>query len=85
MWHLNPAPSPTKIQGVALIGAFFFFQKDGRFCCVKWCCFVVLLHHLVPARIPYKSRENMFYEVKTSVGETSLGQGVALYGACRTI
>ena len=27
----------------------------------------------------------MFFEVKTSVGETSLGQFVALYGACRTI
>ena len=27
----------------------------------------------------------MFFEVKTSVGETSLGQSVALYGACRTV
>ena len=46
---------------------------------------VALLHYLVPARIPYKSREKHVFEVKTSVGETSLGQGVALNGACRTI
>ena len=44
-----------------------------------------MLHHLVPARIPYKSREKHVFSVKTSVDETSFGQFVALYGACRTV
>ena len=44
-----------------------------------------MLHHLVPARIPTKAEKNMFFGVKTSVRETSLGQSVALNGACRTI
>ena len=45
-----------------------------------------MLHHLVPERIPLqKPRKTCFFEVKTSVDETSLGQFVALYGACRTI
>ena len=43
-------------------------------CCIIWC-----LHALST-----KAEKNMFFGVKTSVGETCLGQSVALYGACRT-
>ena len=50
------------------------------------CRFVALLRQIVPARIFYKKpRKNMFFGVKTSVGETCLGQFVALNGACDTI
>ena len=32
---------------------------------------VALLHYLVPDAFPTKAEKNMFFEVKTSVGETS--------------
>ena len=64
----------------------FFLQKNGRFFCVNGAGSVAMLQHLVPERIPIrKLRENMFFGVRTAVDETSLGQFVAVYGACRTI
>ena len=64
---------------------FFLFQKmavsvalngaGSLPCCIIWC-----LH-----AFPTKAEKNMFFGVTTSVDETSLGQFVALYGACDTI
>ena len=80
---------PTSlVQGVALIGAVFF-QKMAVTVALNGAVslrFVALLRQIVPARISYKKpRKNMFFGVKTSVGETCLGQSVALNGACDTI
>ena len=76
--------SEHQIQGVALYGALFFFSKklavsvalNGAGCAGS----VALLHHLVPERTPLQKPSKT-----KSVDERSLGQFVALYGACRSI
>ena len=61
--HSCPAEySKWDIQGVALYGAFFFFSKNSRFCCVNGAGSVAMLDHLVPERIPVqKPRKNVFW------------------------
>ena len=48
--------------GCSAFRCFFFFSKNGRFCCVNGAGSVAMLHHLVPERIPLqKPRKNMFF------------------------
>ena len=73
------------VHSLHLPGKGNALKKIGRFCCVNGAGSVAMLHHLVPERIPFQKPKNMYFGVETSVDETSLGQFVALYRACRTI
>ena len=68
----SKSTSGGTLQCVALIGALFFFFKkmavsvalNGAGCAGS----VAMLHHLVPARIPYKSREKHVFWSKNVCG-----------------
>ena len=70
-------PAISQVQVVALNGVVVF-RGAGRFCCVHCFGSRAMLPHLVPQRIRFR-------RVRTPVDETSIGQFVALFGACRTI